>query len=157
VPAQVLRIPPGVLQSLPEEPRLPDAPNLMPPRDDSFFAILHDQFAQRVHQVRPQILEPLVVRPRRKPGRAFLRRSRRAVERRDAAIVRRYRTILRKLGLAIEDGHVVKNVLLSSHDIECQVAQILSGTDFSLWGLVLASTKTHRLKSVPLHPSTRRL
>jgi len=26
----------------------------------------------------------------------------------------------------------------------------LSGTGFSLWGLVLARTKTHRLKTVPL-------
>ena len=26
----------------------------------------------------------------------------------------------------------------------------MSGTDFSLWGLVLARTNPHRLKSVPL-------
>jgi hypothetical protein len=28
-----------------------------------------------------------------------------------------------------------------------------SGTGFSLWGLILAGTKTHRLKPVPLKPT----
>jgi len=65
------------LQALPEQPRLPDAPNFMPPRDDSLFAILRHQLAQRVHQVRPQILEPLVVRPERLLRQRFLRGRRR--------------------------------------------------------------------------------
>jgi hypothetical protein len=49
----------------------------MPPRDDSLFAILNHELAQRVHQVRPQILEPLVVRPQRKFRQRFLRIRRR--------------------------------------------------------------------------------
>jgi hypothetical protein len=65
------------LQALPEKPRLPDAPNFVPPRDDSLFAILHHQLAQRVHQVRPQFFEPLVVRPERQLGQRFLRGRRR--------------------------------------------------------------------------------
>jgi hypothetical protein len=77
VPGHVLRIPPGVLQTLPKQPRLPDPPNFMPPRDDSLLAILNHQLAQRVHQVRAQILEPLVVRPQRKFRQRFLRIRRR--------------------------------------------------------------------------------
>jgi hypothetical protein len=53
---------------LPEQTRLPDPPNLVPPRDDSLFAILHHQLAQRVHQVRPQLFQPLVILPQRLPG-----------------------------------------------------------------------------------------
>jgi hypothetical protein len=49
VPVHVVRIPPGVLQSLPEEPRLADAANFVAPRDDALLAILADQFAQSIH------------------------------------------------------------------------------------------------------------
>jgi hypothetical protein len=65
------------LQTLPEEARLPDAPNLVPPRNDAFFAVLHHELAQRVDQVRAQLLEPLVVRPQRKLCQRFLRARRR--------------------------------------------------------------------------------
>jgi hypothetical protein len=53
------------LQALPEQARLADAPNFVPPRDDALFAILHDEFAQRVHQVRPQLFQVFIVRPER--------------------------------------------------------------------------------------------
>ncbi|MGA7793137.1 MAG: hypothetical protein WCA19_08865, partial [Candidatus Acidiferrales bacterium] len=76
MPGHVLWIPPSVLQALPEQARLPDPPNLVPPRDDSLFAILHDKLAQRVHQVRPQLLESLVVRPQRQLRQRFLHASR---------------------------------------------------------------------------------
>jgi hypothetical protein len=55
---------------------LPDPPNLVPPRDDSLLAILHDELVQRVHQVRPQLLEPLVVRAQRQLRQRFLRAGR---------------------------------------------------------------------------------
>jgi len=56
VPGHVLRIPPRVLQPLPEKPRLPNPPDFVSPRDNSLLPVLHFQFAQRVHQVRPQLL-----------------------------------------------------------------------------------------------------
>jgi hypothetical protein len=62
MPAHVVRVPPGVLQALPEEARLPNPPNLMPPGDDTFLAVLTHQFAQGVHQFGLHIFEPLVVR-----------------------------------------------------------------------------------------------
>jgi hypothetical protein len=72
VPGHVLRIPPRVLQALPKQPCLPDSPNLVPPRDHAFLAILHYEFAQRAYQVRPQFLKPLIVRPQRKLRQRFL-------------------------------------------------------------------------------------
>jgi len=65
------------LQPLPEQTRLPDAANFVPPRDHSLLAILHHKLAQRVHQVRTQVLEPLVVRPQRKLRQRFLHVRRR--------------------------------------------------------------------------------
>src|SRR6266700_3067967 len=62
MPVHVVGIPPGVLQALPEEPRLADAANFMTPRDDAFLAVLPNQFAQRMHQLGLRIFEPLVVR-----------------------------------------------------------------------------------------------
>jgi len=44
------------LQALPKQPRLPDASNFVTPRNHSLFAILHDELAQRIHQVRAQLL-----------------------------------------------------------------------------------------------------
>src|SRR5258706_4029636 len=63
MPVHVVRIPPGVLQALPEKPSLANPPNLMTPRDHTFFAILAHQLAQRMHQLRLNILKPLIVRP----------------------------------------------------------------------------------------------
>src|SRR5260370_5119848 len=40
MPVHVVGIPPGVLQALPEEPRLANPANFMPPRDDAFLAVL---------------------------------------------------------------------------------------------------------------------
>ena len=116
MPGHVLRIPPRVLQALPEEARLPDPANLVPPRDNSLFAILHDELAQRVHQIRPQLLEPLVVRPQRKFRQRFLQAGSRLlavnpkrpargsrvesaaggspVKRRDVPVVRKFRNII---------------------------------------------------------------
>src|SRR5882724_1892122 len=64
MPVHVVGIPPGVLQSLPEEPRLADPPDLVTARDDAFLAVLPHQLAQRVHQFRLYVFEPLVVRPK---------------------------------------------------------------------------------------------
>jgi hypothetical protein len=69
VPVHIVRTPPGVLQALPEKPRLPNPPNLMPPRRNAFFAILPHQFAQRMHQLRLHVLQPLIVRPEIACGR----------------------------------------------------------------------------------------
>ena len=63
VPVHVVRIPPGVLQALPEEARLANAANFVATRDDAFFAILANEFAQRVNDFRIYVLEALVVRP----------------------------------------------------------------------------------------------
>ncbi|HXC33776.1 MAG TPA: hypothetical protein VNZ56_14950 [Verrucomicrobiae bacterium] len=53
----------------------------MPPRHHALFAILHHQVAQRVDQVRPQILEPLVVGAKRLLGQRVLQvRGRRAID-----------------------------------------------------------------------------
>lgn len=52
----------GVLQALPEQARLSNLPNLVPSRDNALFAILAHQIAQRVHQLRLRIFEPLIVR-----------------------------------------------------------------------------------------------
>jgi hypothetical protein len=49
MPIHVARIPPGILQALPEKPRLANAPNFVAPRDDAFLAVLANQFAQCVH------------------------------------------------------------------------------------------------------------
>jgi hypothetical protein len=46
---------------LPEEARLADPPNLMPPRDNSLLPVLHLKLAQRVHQVRAQLFESFVI------------------------------------------------------------------------------------------------
>jgi hypothetical protein len=131
VPGHVLRIPPRVLQALPKQPRLPDPPDLVPPCDDALLAILHHQLAQRIHQVGPQLFEPLVVRPQRKFRQRFLRirrrllavnpkrrarricalRGMRAIERRDAAIVR-------SLIFAVQDGQVDRICLLICHGFQ---------------------------------------
>ena len=50
------------MQALPEKPRLANAPDFVPPRDDSFLPKLHHQFAQRVHQPRRRLLQALVIR-----------------------------------------------------------------------------------------------
>ncbi len=63
MPVHVVGIPPGVLQALPEKPRLAYPPNLVPPRDYAFFAILPHQLAQSMNQLRLRVLEPLIVRP----------------------------------------------------------------------------------------------
>src|SRR5882724_10748904 len=92
MPVHVIRIPPGVLQTLPEKPRLANSTNLVPPREHAFFAILPHQFTQRVHQLRLQILEPLIVWSKvDRGGRA--RRS--AVV---AALFRRRVASIRRLG-----------------------------------------------------------
>src|SRR6266704_5520162 len=64
MPVHVVGIPPGVLKALPEEPRLANPPDFMPPRDDAFLAVLPNQFAQRMHEFGFHVLEPLVVRAR---------------------------------------------------------------------------------------------
>ena len=73
VPVHVLRIPPGVLQPLPEEPRLANAPDFVPPRDDSLLAELHYQLPQRIHQPRRRLLQALVIRAERLRLRIILR------------------------------------------------------------------------------------
>jgi hypothetical protein len=52
----------GLLQALPEQARLANPANLVPSRDNALFAILAHQIAQRVHQLRLRIFEPLIVR-----------------------------------------------------------------------------------------------
>jgi len=64
MPVHVVRIPPGILQALPKQPRLADATNFVATRDDTFFAILANQFAQRVNDFRIYIFKPLVVGPK---------------------------------------------------------------------------------------------
>jgi hypothetical protein len=118
------------LQPLPKQPRLPDPPNFVPPRDHPLLAILHHELAQRVHQVRPQVLEPLVVRPQRKLRQRFLHIRRRLLavdpERRtrgagiDSAgcgrtIERRNETVVRCLVLTVQDGQVSRICLLICH------------------------------------------
>src|SRR6266446_7005359 len=61
MPVHVVGIPPSVLQALPKQTRLADPPNFMPPRDDTFLAILAHKFAQCVYEFRLHILETLVV------------------------------------------------------------------------------------------------
>jgi len=129
VPRHVLRIPPRVLQSLPEQPRLPDSPNFMPPGNDPFLAILHHQLAQRVHQVRPQLFQPLVVRPQRHfRQRILLRRRRLAVHAKrhapslrpggDApAIQRRHKPVVSRLVLAIQYRQLIQIVSRIRHDV----------------------------------------
>ena len=64
-----LRIPPGILHALPEQPRLPDPPDLIPPRHNPFLPVLPHQLPQRIHQLRPLLLQPLKVRPQlRRPS-----------------------------------------------------------------------------------------
>jgi hypothetical protein len=55
MPVHVVRIPPGVLQPLPEESRLADAANFVSSRDDAFLAVLAHQLAQRVDQLRLEV------------------------------------------------------------------------------------------------------
>jgi hypothetical protein len=43
MPVHVVRIPPRVLQALPEEPRLANPPNFVPPRNHAFLAVLPHQ------------------------------------------------------------------------------------------------------------------
>ncbi len=57
------------MQALPEEPRLADAADFVPTRDDAFLAILPDQLVQGVHQLGLRVLKPLVVRPEVNPSR----------------------------------------------------------------------------------------
>lgn len=61
VPVHVVGIPPGVLQALPEEARLADAADFVAACDDAFFAILADEFAQGVDELRLEVIEALVV------------------------------------------------------------------------------------------------
>jgi hypothetical protein len=116
------------LQALPEEARLPDPPNLVPPRDDSLLAILHDELAQRIHQIRPQLLEPLIVRPQRQLRQRFLHASRRLLAvnpkrrarrfcalRRQCAVKRRNAAVVRRLCHPVQDGDVVQIVHLIRH------------------------------------------
>src|SRR5882724_2992928 len=70
MPIHVVRIPPGVLQALPEKTRLANPSNLMAPRNDALVAILPHQLTQSVHQLRLQLLEPLVVRAKLRLGRS---------------------------------------------------------------------------------------
>ncbi len=63
MPVHVVGIPPGILQALPEKPRLANPPNFVTPRDDPFLAVLPDQFAQGIDQFRLRIVKALVVRP----------------------------------------------------------------------------------------------
>ncbi len=49
MPVHVVRIPPGILQTLPKEPSLANPPDFVPPRDDAFLAVLPHQLAQRVY------------------------------------------------------------------------------------------------------------
>ena len=174
MPGHVLRIPPGVLQALPEQARLPDAPNLVPPRDDSLFAILHDQLAQRVHQVRPQLFEPLVVRPQRQLRQRFLRTGRGLLAVNPQRRARGMRTqrgqcaqrglralrglravkwrnvaVVRRLILAIQNGEVVQIVHLSRHKVfmKCDVAQASSLWHLATPRLDPPATNPHRLEA----------
>jgi hypothetical protein len=125
VPGHVLRIPPGILQSLPEQTRLPDAPDFMPPRHHPFLSILHHEFAQRIHQVRPQLLQPLVVSPKRQLSQRLLRIGRRLAinAQRSAsghrslrgrgAIQRCNETIVRRVRATVQNRDIVK----ISHDV----------------------------------------
>ncbi len=70
MPVHVVRIPPGVLQALPEKTCLANPSNLMAPRNDALFAILPHQLTQCMHQLRLQILKPLVVRAKLQLGRS---------------------------------------------------------------------------------------
>jgi len=131
VPGHVLRIPPRVLQALPEQPRLPDAPNFMPPRDHALLAILHDELAQRVHQVGPQLLEPLVVRPQRKLRQRLLHirrrllavnsqrraRSDRAV-RHSRSVKRRNAAVVWRVSLAVQNRNITQIVRLIRHGFQ---------------------------------------
>src|SRR5882762_4930821 len=56
MPVHVVRIPPGVLQALPEKTRLANPSNLMATRDDALLAILPHQLTQSMHQLRLQLL-----------------------------------------------------------------------------------------------------
>src|SRR5882757_706384 len=81
MPVHVVRIPPGVLQALPEKPRLANPSNLMAPRNNALFAILPHQLTQSVHQFRLQFLKPLVIRPKlRRTGSGNALLARRVVE-----------------------------------------------------------------------------
>ena len=71
MPAHVVRVPPAILQSLPEEPRLANAANLVPARDNALHAVLDNHLTQRGNTARLQLLEPLVIRPQ-VAGRAIL-------------------------------------------------------------------------------------
>src|SRR5207245_10624257 len=62
MPVHVVGIPPRILQALPEKSCVADAADFVAARDDSFLAVLPDQFPQRVDQLRLPVLEPLVVR-----------------------------------------------------------------------------------------------
>src|SRR5262249_16137442 len=50
MPVHVVGVPPGVLQALPEEPRLANAANFVAPGNRAFLAVLAHKFAQRVDQ-----------------------------------------------------------------------------------------------------------
>src|ERR1700730_11432798 len=81
MPVHVVRVPPGVLQALPKKPRLANSPNLVPSRDDAFFAILPNQLAQRMHQLRLQFLKPLIVRSKlKRMSSASILLARRVIE-----------------------------------------------------------------------------
>src|SRR5207245_7254050 len=53
----------AILQSLPEEPRLADAADLVPARDNPLHAVLDNHLPQRGNTARLQLLEPLVIWP----------------------------------------------------------------------------------------------
>ena len=76
MPVHVVGVPPGVLQALPEKPRLANAADFVPARDDALFAILADQVAQGENQLGLQLLEALVVYPQICGGVAALFRGR---------------------------------------------------------------------------------
>src|SRR5256885_302158 len=65
MPVHVVRIPPRVVQPLPEKPCLANTANFVASRDDSFFPVLPHQFTQRVHDVRLGIIQQLVVGAKR--------------------------------------------------------------------------------------------
>jgi hypothetical protein len=100
----------------------------MPPRDHSLFAILHHELAQRVHQVRTQLLELLVVRPQRQLRERFLHGRRRLLavnpKRRARgcyamrglrALKRRHAAVIRRIRLAIQDFNVILTIHISRH------------------------------------------
>ena len=89
MPVHVVGIPPGVLQALPEEPRLANAANFMPARYDAFLAILPDQFAQCVDQFGLCIFEAFVVRTEVEHG---VRSSAILLARCDAAVAQPFRS-----------------------------------------------------------------